>query len=95
MTDASALSLHDVSRSFGPVQVLFDVSLDLRAGEVHALIGENGAGKSTTMKIMSGYLAPTSGEVRLEGRSAAFSGSQSAEAKGVIRWAIDVDPLTI
>ncbi|HVG47115.1 MAG TPA: sugar ABC transporter ATP-binding protein, partial [Rubellimicrobium sp.] len=84
MTIASTLSLHAVSRSFGPVQVLFDVSLDLRPGEVHALIGENGAGKSTTMKIMSGYLAPTGGEVRLDGRPAAFGSSQAAEAQGVV-----------
>ena len=84
MTDSAALSLHVVCRSFGPIQVLFDVSLALRGGEVHALIGENGAGKSTTMKIMSGYLAPTSGEVRLNGRPAAFAGSQMAEAQGVV-----------
>ena len=84
MTTAPALTLHTVSRSFGPVQVLFDVSLDLRPGEVHALIGENGAGKSTTMKIMSGYLAPTAGEVRLDERPAAFESSQAAEAQGVV-----------
>jgi ribose transport system ATP-binding protein len=84
VTDAAALSLRNVSRSFGPVQILFDVSLDVRAGEVHALIGENGAGKSTTMKIMSGYLAPTGGEVCLDQRPAAFAGSQAAEAQGVV-----------
>jgi len=84
VTTAPATSLHNVSRSFGPVQVLFDISLDLRPGEVHALIGENGAGKSTTMKIMAGYLAPTSGEVRLSGRPGAFGGSQEAEAQGVV-----------
>ena len=48
------LAIEKVSRRFGPVQVLFDVDFDLRAGEVHALIGENGAGKSTTMKILGG-----------------------------------------
>jgi ribose transport system ATP-binding protein len=41
--------------------VLFSVSMDIRAGEVHALIGENGAGKSTLMKILSGFHDPTSG----------------------------------
>jgi ABC-type branched-subunit amino acid transport system ATPase component len=61
MTAAPVLALRGVSRRFGPVQVLFDVDFDLRAGEVHALIGENGAGKSTTMKILGGYLQPSSG----------------------------------
>ncbi|PTE22694.1 ABC transporter ATP-binding protein, partial [Cereibacter changlensis JA139] len=55
------LAIRQVSRSFGPVQVLHGVDFDLRPGEVHALIGENGAGKSTTMKILSGFLAPTEG----------------------------------
>ncbi|WP_210530350.1 ATP-binding cassette domain-containing protein [Rubellimicrobium arenae] len=63
---APVLSLNGVNQSFGPIQILFDVSMALRPGEVHALIGENGAGKSTTMKIMSGDLAPTTGEVRLD-----------------------------
>ncbi len=78
------LSLAGVSRSFGLVQVLFDVSIDLRPGEVHALIGENGAGKSTTMKIMSGYLAPSGGEVRLDGRPLTFESSEVAERYGVV-----------
>ena len=73
-----------VDRSFGPVQILFDVSIDLWPGEVHALIGENGAGKSTTMKIMSGYLAPSSGEVRLDGKAVVFGGSQAAESRGIV-----------
>ncbi|CUH39018.1 Ribose import ATP-binding protein RbsA [Jannaschia seosinensis] len=78
------LSLRNIDRSFGAVQVLHDVTLDLHPGEVHALIGENGAGKSTTMKIMSGYLAPTSGEVLLDDRPVAFASSEAAEAHGVV-----------
>ncbi|QQA42817.1 sugar ABC transporter ATP-binding protein [Pelagovum pacificum] len=78
------LSLDAIDRSFGPVQVLFGVSLDMRPGEVHALIGENGAGKSTTMKIMSGYLSPTSGTVSLAGTPHRFRNSQQAEAEGVV-----------
>ncbi|MCC6492058.1 MAG: ATP-binding cassette domain-containing protein [Pirellulales bacterium] len=56
-----------VSKSFGGVQALVDVSLDLRAGEVHALCGENGAGKSTLIKILSGYYACDSGRVEVAG----------------------------
>ncbi|WP_299652138.1 sugar ABC transporter ATP-binding protein [uncultured Jannaschia sp.] len=78
------LTLSGIDRSFGDVQVLFDVDLVLNPGEVHALIGENGAGKSTTMKIMSGYLAPTAGQVLLDDVPATFAGSQDAEGRGVV-----------
>jgi ribose transport system ATP-binding protein len=81
---APVLALAGVSRSFGPVQVLFDVDFDLRPGEVHALIGENGAGKSTTMKILAGFLEPTAGEVRLDGQPVAFASSEEAEDRGVV-----------
>jgi ABC-type sugar transport system ATPase subunit len=63
----AALALRDVRKSFGPIEVLHGIDFDLNAGEVHALIGENGAGKSTIMKILGGYLAPTSGSVVLGG----------------------------
>jgi ribose transport system ATP-binding protein len=79
-----SLSLTNICRSFGPVQVLYDIDIVLTPGEVHALIGENGAGKSTTMKIMSGYLAPTQGEVCLNGVPVIFANSQDAEAQGVV-----------
>ncbi|ETW11405.1 ABC transporter-like protein [Roseivivax marinus] len=81
---APALALHGVSKSFGPIEVLHGVDFDLRPGEVHALIGENGAGKSTMMKILGGYLSPTGGEVRLDGQRAEFAESAEAEAAGVI-----------
>ncbi len=80
----AALSLAGICRSFGPVQVLGDVDIALAPGRVHALIGENGAGKSTTMKIMSGYLAPTRGTVSLNGEPVIFAGSQDAEGRGVV-----------
>ena len=78
------LALRQVDRSFGAVQVLHGIDIVLRPGEVHALIGENGAGKSTTMKIMCGYLAPTGGEVLLDDVPTAFADSQAAEAAGVV-----------
>ena len=58
---APVLELRDVSKSFGPVVALRSGSLRVEAGSIHALIGENGAGKSTMMKILSGYLARTAG----------------------------------
>ncbi|CTQ49756.1 Ribose import ATP-binding protein RbsA [Jannaschia donghaensis] len=78
------LTLKQVDRSFGAVQVLYGIDIVLAPGEVHALIGENGAGKSTTMKIMSGYLAPTAGQVLLNDRAVTFADSQAAEAAGVV-----------
>ena len=78
------LALAGASRSFGPVQVLFDVDFDLRAGEVHALIGENGAGKSTTMKLLAGYLSPTGGQVMLDGAPTRFADSTAAEDAGIV-----------
>lgn len=84
MSGTPILEARDVSRSFGPIEVLHEVGLALNAGEVHALIGENGAGKSTMMKILSGYLAPTKGELLLDGKPVAFSSSEDAEDQGVI-----------
>ncbi len=62
------LSLRDVSKAFGAVQALRDVSVDCREGEVHALVGENGSGKSTLLGIASGFLNPDNGAVEIGGR---------------------------
>nr|WP_281493626.1 sugar ABC transporter ATP-binding protein [Ancylobacter koreensis] len=78
------MELVDVRRSFGPIEVLHGVDFALRAGEVHALIGENGAGKSTIMKILGGFLPPSSGEVRVDGARAPFASGPAAEAAGVV-----------
>jgi len=78
------LALSGVSKSFGPIEVLHEIDLCLRAGEVHALIGENGAGKSTTMKILSGYQPATSGNVMLDGTPVRFESLHEGEAAGVV-----------
>src|SRR5438874_6352596 len=62
------LRLAGISKSFGPTVALQNVSLEVRAGEVHALIGENGAGKSTLMKILSGAYQPEAGSIELLGQ---------------------------
>lgn len=63
---APLLSVRHISRSFGPVQVISDVSFDLSPGTVTGLVGENGAGKSTIIGMLAGALPPTSGEILFE-----------------------------
>ena len=53
---APLLKLTNVNKSFGPIDVLFDISLDVKAGEILCLLGDNGAGKSTLIKILSGVI---------------------------------------
>ncbi len=81
---APALELRGVRKSFGPIEILHGIDFALYPGEVHALIGENGAGKSTMMKVLGGYLAPTEGQVLLDGAPAGFRSGPGAEAQGVV-----------
>ena len=62
------LEVRGLRAGYGRAQVLFDVDLEVRAGEVVALLGRNGAGKSTTLKAIMGLVPATAGEVRFEGR---------------------------
>ncbi|THH34860.1 sugar ABC transporter ATP-binding protein [Aliishimia ponticola] len=84
MSVPAKLALHGVSKSFGPTEVLHDVSLSLFAGQVHALIGENGAGKSTTMKILAGYQPPSSGRIELDGAKVHFASLHDGEMAGIV-----------
>lgn len=66
---APSLEVRKLSKSFAGQRVLHDLDFDLRAGEIHALIGENGCGKSTFIKCLSGYHAPDEGaEIIVAGR---------------------------
>lgn len=68
MSDASILSVEGLSRRYGGVVAVSDVSFDVRKGSVTALIGPNGAGKTTTLNMIAGLTLPTTGKVTLEGR---------------------------
>ncbi|WOI57300.1 sugar ABC transporter ATP-binding protein [Palleronia sp. LCG004] len=84
MSDAPVLSLERVSKRFGPIEVLHGVDLELRSGEVLALIGENGAGKSTTMKILAGYQPASSGRILLDSEEVRFSSLHDGETAGIV-----------
>ncbi len=77
------LRMTGVSKSFGATRALDGVSFELGRGEVHALIGENGAGKSTMMKILSGALAPDAGRMEIDGRPYAPAGPSDGLRCGV------------
>ncbi len=77
------LQVSSLSKAYGGVQALSGVSLDVAAGEVHALMGENGAGKSTLIKCLSGAVRPDSGEVRVDGSLVLPGDVHAAEAAGI------------
>src|SRR5713226_6015941 len=67
---APLLRLEHVSKSFGAVNALVDIDLDIPAGQVTALAGDNGAGKSVLIKCIAGIHTPDSGEILWEGKNA-------------------------
>ena len=77
------IELRGICKRFGPVQANQDIDLDIRAGEVLGLLGENGAGKSTLMNILSGLYSPDSGEIRIDGTAADFTGPGDSIAAGI------------
>jgi D-xylose transport system ATP-binding protein len=77
------LRVERVSKHFGPVVALDEVSFEVRPGEVVGLLGDNGAGKSTLIKILSGSLEPSSGRIWLDGKPVAFANPADAKALGI------------
>jgi D-xylose transport system ATP-binding protein len=77
------LALKGFSKSFGAVEALKDVSLDLREGEVIGLVGDNGAGKSTLIKAIAGVQPPDTGEARFAGRSVQVNTPHDATSLGI------------
>ncbi|HSU98795.1 MAG TPA: sugar ABC transporter ATP-binding protein, partial [Roseiarcus sp.] len=80
---AELARLAAITKNFGGVRALRGVNFDVQTGEVHALVGENGAGKSTLMRVLGGEMAPTSGEIRIDGERVDFRGPREARAHGI------------
>jgi ABC-type sugar transport system ATPase subunit len=77
------LRLEHVTKSFGPVEALRDVNLDIYPGQVTALVGDNGAGKSTMIKTISGIWPPDAGQIYWEGRRTHIGSPRAAAALGI------------
>lgn len=81
--DAPILDVQNVSKFFGHVTALSDVSLELYPGAITALVGDNGAGKSTLVSIMTGFLQPDLGEIRLNGEHVKLTDPHRAQELGI------------
>ena len=79
----AVLECKSLSKSYGPVRALVDVSLSLRAGEVRALLGKNGAGKSTLVNIISGAQRPDAGTLKVAGQEVHWNGPGEARTGGI------------
>ena len=77
------VAMADITKHFGPVIALNGVSFDVRPGECHCLLGDNGAGKSTFIKTMSGVHKPTSGKILFEGAEMSFGSPRDAMEAGI------------
>ena len=80
---SDVIEFRNVTKEYRNVPAVKNVSLTLRRGEVHALLGENGAGKSTLTKMLAGVVAPTSGEIFLDGRAVNFTSPHEGLAAGI------------
>jgi ABC-type branched-subunit amino acid transport system ATPase component len=81
----SSLQARGISRRFGGVVALSEVTLDVNPGEVHGLIGPNGSGKTTLLNLISGYYRPDAGEIRLDGEDLSRAAVQRRPSLGVAR----------
>ena len=77
------VSTRELTRTFGSFKAVDSISLDFEPGRIHAIVGENGAGKSTFLKLMFGLLSPSNGSVLIDGREVSFRSSLDAIRAGL------------
>ena len=77
------LEVEGVSKSYGPVRAIQELTLDVRVGEVHAICGHNGAGKSTLVRTLVGLVRPDAGVIRFDGAELTLRNPQDAQAHGI------------
>jgi ABC-type sugar transport system ATPase subunit len=77
------IEVRGISKRFGALQALSGVDIDIREGEVLALLGDNGAGKSTFVKVLSGAHSPTSGDLLMDGEPISFASPQASASAGI------------
>jgi ABC-type sugar transport system ATPase subunit len=80
---AALLAAREVSKRYGTVRALRDVSLDVRAGEIHGICGHNGAGKSTLVRLLVGLTQPDKGAIEVDGAAVTLGGVQEAQIHGI------------
>ena len=83
--DSAALVLSDIALNFGGVRAIDGLSLAIRSGEIHGLIGPNGSGKTTALNVISGYYAPSSGQATLNGIALPFKAPHTRAGYGIAR----------
>ena len=83
MSDKPIIHMEGIEKHFGNVIALAGVSFDVRAGECHCLLGDNGAGKSTFIKTMSGVHKPTKGSIHFEGKPMSFDSPRDSMEAGI------------
>lgn len=82
-TDDTFIEIANLSKAYGPTIANDDITFSVARGSVHAVLGENGAGKSTTMKILSGLTRPDAGTIRVDGRAIELRNPRDAHAQGI------------
>src|SRR6056297_3798192 len=82
-TQVPVLNLNGITKTFPGVRALSEVSLALYPGQVTALVGENGAGKSTIVKVLTGIYQPDGGVLELDGKPTSFATTQEATRAGI------------
>jgi branched-chain amino acid transport system ATP-binding protein len=81
----SLLQLHNVSRRFGALKALTDISIEVQPGELRAVIGPNGAGKTTLFNLISGFFPPSEGQINFDGRPIQTVNPGELVKRGIIR----------